>query len=173
MMRSGSSNGRLRSSTALTRVKTALVAPMPRASAATAARVKRRSLTSRRAANRRSCRMLLIGAPQLAYFAGVRQRFRTCDAAPSAVSQSPNPQSHEAFASDGCAVTSSLTRARSLCETPKSRARDAVLARKGLVTPWGVDGGAGHTGPACCSCCASARAVAKENMPSVGTTLKN
>ena len=89
-------------------------------------------------------------------------RFPTCDAAPSAVSQSPNPQSHEAFASDGCAVTSSLTRARSLCETPTiSRARCGCWLGKDSSRHAGVDGGAGHTGPACCSCCASARADAK------------
>src|SRR5207249_4256349 len=51
--------GSPRRSTALTRVNTALLAPIPSDSAASAASVTQRSLINLRAAKRRSCRMLM------------------------------------------------------------------------------------------------------------------
>src|SRR5689334_6593602 len=59
MMRSASSNGRPRRITALTSVKTALLAPIPSASAITAASVNQRSFTRRRIAKRRSWRICI------------------------------------------------------------------------------------------------------------------
>ena len=50
-----------------------------------------------------------------------RTRYSTtavCDAAPSALSQSPNPQSHAASASVGWRLRSSFTRAGFPCDTP-------------------------------------------------------
>ncbi len=58
-MRSGSSKGRPRISTAFTNVNTVLFTPMPSASAIVAASVNQRSFTSRRAAKRMSCQSVM------------------------------------------------------------------------------------------------------------------
>src|SRR5262245_20723411 len=55
MIRSGSWNGKPRNMTPLTIVKTALLAPMPSASAVRAASVNHRPFKRTRVANRRSC----------------------------------------------------------------------------------------------------------------------
>src|SRR4029450_9399025 len=63
MICSGFGNGRLRGSTGLTRVKTALFAPIPSASTRAATTVNQRSLTSRRTANLRSWSKLIGVSP--------------------------------------------------------------------------------------------------------------
>ena len=79
-------------------------------------------------------------------------RFPTCDADPSAVSQSPKPQSHDAFASEGWAVTSSFTRARSRARHRRFPSRDAG-AGSGNDSSRQAGSAAARATPAPAGCC--------------------
>src|SRR5262245_3097553 len=84
-MRFGSGYGSGCSSTCLTTVKMAVLAPMPRAVASTAARVKPGALRSMRAAKTRSCRSMgcLIGERSSARHSSAADATRQANSAPT------------------------------------------------------------------------------------------